>query len=231
VTVNDAKIWYGGAAATLLDVDGGTLKIADSELRHNRGGIRLTDAVFLLQKSTVRDNQLGFGAMIDAQYEANGSLLIDASRVGPNSGGDGAVVAVRQTGDDSAVALTVSSSVLQGTSGTNLILQNTGALTGSVLCSTLTGGSSAVRVDSTHAAAPGLPVTFRQSAFVGHGSNGLPPRVFVSNIGVDAKQNWWGAASGPYHPKSNPGGTGEANGVNVTATEWLPSWPTCAPQP
>ncbi|MEM3527067.1 MAG: right-handed parallel beta-helix repeat-containing protein [Candidatus Bathyarchaeia archaeon] len=37
---------------------------------------------------------------------------------------------------------------------------------------------------------------------------------------VDAKDNWWGGASGPTHP-SNPGGTGDAVTDNVDFTPWL----------
>ena len=38
---------------------------------------------------------------------------------------------------------------------------------------------------------------------------------------VDARYNWWGHASGPYHPIANPGGTGNAVSNNVNFVPWL----------
>jgi len=37
----------------------------------------------------------------------------------------------------------------------------------------------------------------------------------------DATNNWWGDASGPYHPDTNPDGTGDAVSDNVNFTPWL----------
>ncbi|MEA3396760.1 MAG: Ig-like domain-containing protein, partial [Chloroflexota bacterium] len=45
---------------------------------------------------------------------------------------------------------------------------------------------------------------------------------------LDARDNWWGDASGPYHATQNPGGTGDAVGEydNVLFTPWLTAPPT-----
>ena len=37
----------------------------------------------------------------------------------------------------------------------------------------------------------------------------------------DAENNWWGNASGPYHPTTNPGGTGNGVSDNVDYDPWL----------
>ncbi|MFM2308805.1 MAG: hypothetical protein RLY87_926 [Chloroflexota bacterium] len=231
MTVNDAYIWNGGAAGTLVAVERGTLRIADSELKNNRGQIRLSDAIFSLQKSTVRDNDLAFGAMVDASYSANGSMLFEYSRIGPNTGGSGTVVAIDQSDALSQVQLDMTGANLVGTNGTNMTIISKGTVTGALQCTTFHGGDSAVRVDSSGPSVPGIGVTIHQSVFSGHRAPYGPPRVVVSNVGIDARYNWWNAASGPYHPKQNPGGTGEANGVNVTATGWLTVRPPCAPVP
>lgn len=42
----------------------------------------------------------------------------------------------------------------------------------------------------------------------------------VSGVTVDAKNNWWGNASGPTHA-GNPGGTGDKVSDNVNYTPWL----------
>jgi hypothetical protein len=231
LTVNDAFIWNGGAAGTLLSIERGTARIADSELKNNHGQIRMTDAVFTLQKSTVRDNDLSFGAMVDATYEANGSMLFEYSRIGPNTGGSGTIVAVDQTGAMSQLQLDMTSTNLVGNSGVNMALINKGTISGAVVCTTFHGGDTALRVDSSGPSVPGIGLTIHQSVLSGHRALFGPPRVVVSNVGLDARSNWWNAASGPYHPKNNPSGTGEANGVNVTATGWLTARPACAPVP
>ena len=231
MTVNDSVITNGGAAGTLVSVEIGTLRIADSELKNNRGHIRLTDAVFSLQKSTIRDNDVAFGALIDATYTANGSILVEASRIGPNSGGSGTQIAVDQTDALSQLQFDMTGANLVGTSGTNVVLLNDGTITGAVQCTTFHGGDSALRIDSTGPSVPGIGLTVRQSVFSGHRVVYGPPRVVVSNVGLDARTNWWNAATGPYHPKNNPTGTGEANGVNVSAGGWLTARPACAPTP
>jgi parallel beta-helix repeat protein len=46
----------------------------------------------------------------------------------------------------------------------------------------------------------------------------------VSNEGVEvvnAEYNWWGNASGPYHPTANPGGSGDPVSDNVYFDPWL----------
>ena len=231
MTVNDSVITNGGAAGTLVSVEIGTLRIADSELKNNRGHIRLTDAIFSLQKSTLRDNDVAFGAMIDTTYTANGSILVEASRIGPNSGGSGTQIAVDQTGALSQLQFDMTGANLVGASGTNVVLLNGGTMTGSVQCTTFHGGDTALRIDSAGPSVPGIGLTVRQSVFSGHRVVYGPPRVVVSNVGLDARTNWWNAATGPYHPKNNPTGTGEANGVNVSAGGWLTVRPACAPTP
>lgn len=231
MTVNDSFIWNGGAAGTLLSVDQGTVRIADTEIKQNHGQIRLVDAVFLLQKSTVRDNDLSFGAMVDATYEANGRVLVENSRVGPNTGGSGTQIAIHQSGAMSELLVDLTGVNLVGKNGTNLVLVNDGTMKGAVTCSTFNGGDTAISVESSAPSVPGIGVTVHQSVFSGHKAPYGPPRVLVSNVAFDARTNWWNASSGPYHPKSNPSGTGEANGVNVNAGGWLTARPACAPIP
>lgn len=48
------------------------------------------------------------------------------------------------------------------------------------------------------------------------------------SLTVIAKNNWWGAASGPYHPVTNPGGTGDRVDSFVDYTPFLTSPHTCS---
>jgi hypothetical protein len=48
-----------------------------------------------------------------------------------------------------------------------------------------------------------------------YGVNATGPTV------LDARYNWWGNASGPYHPTLNPSGTGDRVSDNVNFSPWL----------
>lgn len=43
----------------------------------------------------------------------------------------------------------------------------------------------------------------------------------VTDTGLDARWNWWGAVNGPYHPTGNPGGSGDEVSDNVVFEPWL----------
>ncbi|MCK4306474.1 MAG: right-handed parallel beta-helix repeat-containing protein, partial [Candidatus Eisenbacteria sp.] len=45
--------------------------------------------------------------------------------------------------------------------------------------------------------------------------------VSITSGPLDATLNWWGDASGPYHPTTNPGGTGDEVSDNVGYSPWL----------
>jgi len=54
--------------------------------------------------------------------------------------------------------------------------------------------------------------------------NGLGADIQNLNVAVDARGNWWGAASGPSHP-DNPGGAGDTATINAAVTPFLTSAP------
>ncbi len=51
-------------------------------------------------------------------------------------------------------------------------------------------------------------------------NNGLEGVVNQNSFTIDATNNWWGDNSGPYHPTTNPGGTGDAVSDNVVYNAW-----------
>ncbi|GMU20277.1 MAG: hypothetical protein AMXMBFR13_03740 [Phycisphaerae bacterium] len=63
------------------------------------------------------------------------------------------------------------------------------------------------------------PTQLGLQASTPYGINNLSP------VALDATNNWWGVANGPFHGTSNPGGTGTAVTDNVNFTPWLTSWP------
>jgi hypothetical protein len=41
------------------------------------------------------------------------------------------------------------------------------------------------------------------------------------NDSIDARYNWWGDSTGPFHPDSNPGGRGDTVSLGVRFRPWL----------
>ena len=73
-------------------------------------------------------------------------------------------------------------------------------------------------LDEMNAEAGSQPV-IRQSSFIGGSSNWGLNNVSPSIV-IDARNNYWGAASGPYHPASNPAGTGVQVSYGVNYADW-----------
>ncbi len=69
--------------------------------------------------------------------------------------------------------------------------------------------------------------------YCGYGSNpeihyndiidniGYGVRNTSSSVTVNTDNNWWGDATGPYHPDSNPGGLGDSVSDSVDSIPWL----------
>jgi len=51
----------------------------------------------------------------------------------------------------------------------------------------------------------------------------------ASSFTMDAKMNWWGSQSGPYHPTINPDGSGDNVSDNVDFMPWLGGEPVNHP--
>ena len=68
--------------------------------------------------------------------------------------------------------------------------------------------------------APNIHVNCNNFIHGGVSTTALAARNQGSGI-LDAEYNWWGDASGPYHPTTNPGGTGGAVSDNVDYDPWL----------
>ncbi len=63
-------------------------------------------------------------------------------------------------------------------------------------------------------------VKINYNNIAGSGSYGLWVGENVTET-VDARYNWWGNASGPYHPTLNPNGTGDEVSGNANFSPWL----------
>ena len=91
----------------------------------------------------------------------------------------------------------------------NLYLQD---CTGSVQRTTLAGSSYGAYCTGT------TDVTFTDCNITGNSSYGIYKNTSPS---VDARNCWWGDASGPYHASANPSGNGDTVSDNVLFNPWL----------
>lgn len=110
----------------------------------------------------------------------------------------------------------VSGNQCDGDGGALWLMQSGGAVTGAdLLDNAALGLAGGVYAD--HSA-----LILRESRVAG---NGLAVAVVNPRPGraeaVDARWCWWGHASGPYHPVTNPGGQGDEVGDHVSYAPWL----------
>lgn len=198
----------------MLSEEGSELTLIACLLTDNRGGTGggagAGGAALYLRDCRLTGNQADFGGGIglmstdavriqDCVVEANSALFWGGGLCADDAGftlSGGRIDANTAAGEGGAAYLLASSAMIQGCR----IRNNTSAgetggfhLEGSRLTVTggsLTGNGTAIRV-ATPLADP-----------------------------VDARLNWWGDGSGPYHPLDNPGGLGDAVSDQVLFAPW-----------
>ena len=222
----------GGAAATVLYAEQSNLTMRDVTMNSNIGQIRLSDAVTTIQQSVIRDNSLAYGSMIDASIDAGGSITIENSRIGPNMQVDGtSALALLAPNAQSTVNLTLSGSIFTSSSGANVVINSAAPVNGSMQCNVFADGAIGVQIRSSLPQMPGIGFALRNNAIERHSAKYSTARGMTSDVAVDAKENWWNSASGPYDPLRYRAGRGEAVGSTVVADKWLTVRPVCAPIP
>ena len=239
-----AVISRGGGTTTLIAAERASVVMRDTQINNNLGHIQLRDSAFTFENSTMRDNQLPYGAAIDATFSYNSAFRVVNSRVGPNTQADGApAVAVKSTGSATQLTLEVSGSLLTNQSGSNLQLESAADLSGSIQCNAFVAGDVGVSIRTNTTQLPAISLFVRNNAFEQHRgvrTNQYEPHQgntwrtlygMTSNVAVNGQGNWWDHAKGPYDPKRYTTGRGELAGVNVDAGNWLTTRPVCAPQP
>jgi hypothetical protein len=241
VVLEHAEVRGGGAGGTVMAVERSDLVVRASRFNDNGGAILLTDTKLEMTDSEVSGNDMPFGAALDATYGRGNFLTMRGNRFGGNRLGDGAPqVRIANTSTFETLNLAIDGNLLRG--GTpNLQLLSSGVLKGDVTCNGLVGDGLGfgLRTQTPQVAPNGrLPMPLRvESNFI---DDHVPPIVPVylrfglgrgatSEIFLDMRNNWWGAASGPYEPEQNPEGRGDSVGVNILFAPWLQAPPPCAP--
>jgi hypothetical protein len=107
-------------------------------------------------------------------------------------------------------------------------------------CNALMSGADGLRIRSNTTQVPQLNVNVRDNAIEHHSPPIVPiytqpyhgiGRGATSEILIDMRGNWWGNATGPYHPDLHADGRGDAVGDMIIFDSWLAERPACAPKP
>jgi hypothetical protein len=234
----------GGGGSTLIVAEQASIVVRDSQLNNNLGQIQLRDSAFTFENSTMRGNQLPYGAAVDATFSYNSAFRMVNSRIGPNTQATGApAVSIKISGSATELAFELSGSLLTNQSGPNLQLESATDMAGTVQCNAFVAGDVGISLRTSTTQLPVFSLFMRNNAFEQHRgarTNKYEPHQgnawrtlygMTSNVGANAQGNWWDHATGPYDPKRYAAGRGELAGVNVDASNWLTTRPVCAPQP
>ena len=214
----------GGGSAQGNTINGGTVGLLGLWAQYTKSGT-WTVSFSGNGVSGVRDSPGWENAAVGIQSYNSGVIItgtIDNNQLigGGSTSADGIYIG-DTTGNNPAgsITVTITNNIVSGWQhGINLVSSVTGAtITGNTIQNNVAAGSG-VHVDSGINAA-NIHVNFNTIAG-NSGSGGYG----VSNGGtgtLDAKYNYWGAASGPYHPINNPSGLGDSVSDNVDFYPWI----------
>jgi hypothetical protein len=241
IVMENTELRGGGAGGTVMAVDSSELVVRSSRIADNGGGMLITDTKLEMRDTEVAGNDVPFGAALDVSYARGTTVTIDNNRVGGNRLSDGApMVRVANQSTFSTLIVDITGNLIRG--GTpNLQVLTNGPLQGSVACNALVGDGLgfSLRTQTVQVNPNGVPplaLTFVNNFLDEHIAPIIPVylkyglgRGATSEVLIDMRNNWWGEASGPYEPDTNPLGRGDSVGSNILFTPWLTQPPPCAP--
>lgn len=241
IALEHTDIRGGGLGGVVLVGEEGGLVVRFSRITDNGGGVLVVDSQFELSHSEIAANDIPFGAALEMSYSRGNSVKLIGNRIAGNRLSIGAsMVRLANQNARETLNLTVEGNLFRGGSA-NLQLTTNGILQGSIVCNALVGDNLglSVRTETLQVKPDGtflMPLRIEQNRIEGHTPVIRPTyltfgigRGAASEIALDMRNNWWGHASGPYEPDSNPLGNGDAVGSNITFAPWLTSPPSCGP--
>jgi len=238
IVLEHVEVRGGGAGGTVIASERGSLTIRSSRITDNGGHVRVSTGRVELRDSEIAGNDIPYGAAVEIIHESGGTITLTGNRIGGNRMAFGSPnVRISSRSPNDTVTLDIQGNLLVGQDGPNLTLETNGPLQGAVLCNGLIGGSNGLSILSTLPQAPGLPsLTIRNNAIEKHTPPIIPiylkrgiGRGATSDVFIDMRNNWWGAAEGPYEPDRHADGRGDAPGDLVQFDPWLTERPACAP--
>jgi hypothetical protein len=169
-------------------------------------------ASLAMRDCDLSQSEVGVAAWRSANLTLEDSTLHDNSFAGVDASSDGQV---RIAGNEflsagSGVYVYAGRPVVEQ----NLFGENTWGV--QVICTTQFGGDCA-------------PLVSPYNEFEGAAQVGIEVR-YPDWVHVDARRNWWGAASGPYHATRNPDGTGNPVSDGVRFDPWLQEYTWLGPE-
>jgi hypothetical protein len=238
IVFNNVEISGGGTSGILLGAELSDVKIRSTRIIANGGQLRFVDSRIEIRDVAMRNNDMPYGAAIEAIFSHGGVFTLTGSRLQSNTLTPGtASVLVTNQSFSQPVTLEIVGNLLVGQEGPNLQLFTNAQMTGNVTCNTMTSGSNGLSLRSD--APPNLSpmINIRDNAIEAH----TPPIIDIylefgigrgatSDLPLGMSNNWWELANGPFDPLRNNDGRGEAVGKNVTFSPWLGQRPSCAPK-
>jgi predicted outer membrane repeat protein len=206
----------GGALATDAGAD---LTVVDCDFMYNAGAsggaVCVAVGAATIEDCTIEENDAEFGGGI-CLLSSSGVWVrrttVDSNEAGYQGGG---LYASDSIVDVEDCSISDNSATLQG--GAVWMLTSSGAFSRARVLRNGSGGTG----DGFYLDTSGLVVNSSEIASDGTGiyvvAYGSGPR---PRAPVDARWNWWGDSSGPYHPTLNPAGTGDEVTSGVNFTPW-----------
>ncbi len=237
IVLEHAELSGGGAKGTVLASQEGELAIRSTRIHDNGGTVIVTDSRFEMRDSEIAANDIPFGAALNANYNFGNVVTLINNRIGGNRLSDGASgVEISNFNTFDGLGLDIQGNMIRGGFNSNLHLSTSGPIYGTIACNAFIGDTLGLglRTQTLQVPAPDLKI---ENNFIDEHTPVIEPtyldfgigRGATSEIALDMSNNWWGAASGPYHPEGNPEGRGNAVGSNISYEPWLEAPPACAP--
>ncbi len=238
IVFNNVQISGGGTGGILIAAELSDIKIRSTRVIANGGQLRFVDSRLELRDIDMRNNEIPYGAAIDATFSRGGAFTLTGSRLQSNALSPGtAPVLVTNQSFSEPVTLEIVGNMLVGQDGPNLQLFTNAQMMGNVTCNSMIAGSNGLSLRSD--APPNLSpmLNIRDNAIEAH----TPPIIDIyleygigrgatSDLPLGMLNNWWELPNGPFDPLRNNDGRGEAVGKNVNFVPWLGQRPPCAPK-
>lgn len=239
ITLDTTYISGGGSGGTVLTSDDAQILIRGSRFNDNGGTIYVNDSRFEMRDSEISGNDMPFGSALNLSYEYGNFVTMIGNRISGNRIDETAAnVRIANTTPYDTLNLDIQGNYIVGGGGGNLLITTDGPIQGQLFCNTLRNDTIGLELRTETKQIPGFNLLVRNNFFDDHTPSIVPDylrygigRAAASEVVLDMRENWWGDASGPYHPESNPEGRGEAVGTNIDYSNWLRSAPSCAPRP
>jgi hypothetical protein len=237
IVLEHTEVRGGGANGTLLYSKEGTLTICHARIIEN-GGITLAiDSQVDVAHTEIAANDIPFGAALNVHYNRGNAVTITSNRIGGNRLQNGASsVQVINFSPLEGVGLDIQGNLMRGGQNANLLVSTSGPIYGVIACNALIGDTLGLklRTQTEQVPPPDLRIT---DNIINEHTPVIEPiyldfgigRGAASEVALDMSRNWWGEASGPYHPEKNPEGRGDSVGNNISYEPWLDTAPLCVP--